>query len=67
MVKGKLAEAVRITFDRRKTHALPKVLPQPPTSWQTPYNTLAKECGLSGGVNDALAILGKYLSEGDNF
>lgn len=67
MVKGKLAEAVRITFNRRNTHTLPKVLPQPPTSWQTPYNALAKECGLSGGVNDAFAILGKYLSEGDNF
>ncbi len=63
MVKDKLAEAIRMTFDHRKTHTLPKVLPQPPTNWQKPYSALAKECGLSGGVNDAFAILGMYLSE----
>jgi hypothetical protein len=50
-------EAVRITFDRRKTHLLPSVLPAPPAEWQRPYQALALECGLSGLVEDAFTNL----------
>ncbi len=53
----KVAEAIRVTFDRRKTHALPNTLPVPPAEWQKPYQALARECGLSGEVKDALHIL----------
>jgi hypothetical protein len=61
MVEGKVAEAVSITFDRRKAHALPRVLQQPPTGGQKPYDALARECGL---IDGAFAILDTYLSEG---
>jgi hypothetical protein len=64
MGNNKVAEAVRITFDRRKTHDLPKVLPEPSRDWQKPYDALAKECGLSGARDDAFVILDTYLSEG---
>jgi len=50
-------EAVRITFDRRKTHLLPSALPAPPPEWQRPYQALALECGLSGLVEDAFTNL----------
>jgi hypothetical protein len=50
-------EAVRITFDRRKTHSLPSALPAPPSEWQRPYQALALECGLSGLVEDAFTNL----------
>jgi hypothetical protein len=50
-------EAVRITFDRRKTHLLPSALPAPPQEWQRPYQALALECGLSGLVKDAFTNL----------
>src|SRR5271156_4010117 len=63
MAKAKVGEAIRVTFDRRRTHAEPKVLPEPPTDWQKPYDALAKECGLSGAIDDAFAILDTYLSE----
>jgi hypothetical protein len=63
LAKAKVAEAIRVTFDRRGTHALPNRLPQPPTDWQKPYEALAKECGLSGAIDDAFAILDTYLSE----
>jgi hypothetical protein len=53
----KVAEAIRVTFDRRKTHALPNTLPVPPAEWQKPYQALARECGLSEEVKDALHIL----------
>ena len=63
LAKAKVAEAIRVTFDRRGTHAVPKMLPQPPTDWQKPYDALAKECGLSGGIEGAFAVLEKFLSE----
>ena len=64
MGNNKVAEAVRITFDRRKTHGLPKVLLEPPRDWQKRYDALAKECGLSDAIDGAFAILDTYLSEG---
>jgi hypothetical protein len=64
MAKAKVAEAICVTFDRRGTHAVPDVLPQPPIDWQKPYDALAKECGLSGPIDGAFAILDTYLSEG---
>ena len=64
LAKAKVAEAIRVTFDRRGTHVLPNLLPQPPKDWQKPYDALAKECGLSGAIDGAFAILDTYLSEG---
>jgi hypothetical protein len=63
LAKAKVAEAIRVTFDRRGTHAVPNVLPPPPTNWQKPYDALAKECGLSGAIDGAFASLDKYVSE----
>lgn len=39
--KAQVGEAIRITFDRRETHATPMVLPQPPSDWKKPYDALA--------------------------
>jgi hypothetical protein len=64
LVKAKISEAIRVTFNRRGTHAMANVLPQPPGNWQKPYDALAKECGLSGAIDTAFAILDTYLSEG---
>jgi hypothetical protein len=55
--RNKVSEAIRVTFERRKTHALPNVLPVPPADWKKPYEALARECGLSGQVEDAFAVL----------
>jgi hypothetical protein len=38
--------ALRLTFERRSTHALPANLNAPPEEWQTPFQALAEECGL---------------------
>jgi len=64
LARAKVAEAIRVTFNRRGTHAVPKVLLQPPTDWQKPYEALAIECGLSRAIGGAFAILDAYLSEG---
>jgi hypothetical protein len=57
LARSKVAEAIRVTFERRKTHALPNALPVPPADWQKPYDALARECGLSGQTEDAFEIL----------
>lgn len=57
LARNKVSEAIRLTFERRKTHALPSVLPAPPAEWQKPYEVLARECGLSGDVEDAFETL----------
>jgi hypothetical protein len=61
--KARVDEAIRLTFDRRGTHTLPKALPKPPSDWKKPYDALAKECGLSGTVDGAFAILDVYLRD----
>jgi Nucleotidyl transferase AbiEii toxin, Type IV TA system len=61
--KGEVREAIRLTFDRRETHTLPNALPKPPSDWKKPYDALAKECGLSGTVEGAFAILDEYVRD----
>jgi hypothetical protein len=61
LTADKVAEAIRITFERRRTHALPNSLPVPPIEWQKPYEALARECGIPGQVEDAFAILRIFL------
>jgi hypothetical protein len=57
LANEKIAEAIRITFERRKTHSLPNMLRVPPAEWQRSYEALARECGLSGQVEDAFEVL----------
>ena len=61
--KARLREAIRLTFDRRGTHTLPKTLPHPPIDWQKPFEALAKECRLSEGIDSAIGALEKFLNE----
>jgi hypothetical protein len=59
--KAKVREAIRVTFDRRGTHTVPKAVPRPPTDWQKPYEALARECNLSGQLEDAFAGLRDFM------
>jgi hypothetical protein len=52
-----VSDAIRLTFERRKTHMLRNDLPVPPGEWQKPYAALARECGLSESVDGAFEIL----------
>jgi hypothetical protein len=38
--------AVDATFQRRGTHPVPDVVPEPPSGWAKPFTALAVECGL---------------------
>lgn len=43
---AQVLKAIRATFQRRKTHEIPTMLPSPPPSWSKPFGEMAKECGL---------------------
>jgi hypothetical protein len=38
--------AVDATFQRRGTHPVPDIVPEPPSGWAKPFAALAAECGL---------------------
>jgi hypothetical protein len=61
LTNDKVAEAIRVTFGRRKTHASPNALALPPAQWQKPYEALARECGISGQVEDAFAVMQMFM------
>jgi hypothetical protein len=61
LAHNKVTEAIRVTFERRKTHSLPDTLPVPPAEWQNPYRALARECDLSGQVENAFAVLQMFM------
>jgi hypothetical protein len=56
-----LREAVRLTFDRRKTHAIPQTLIPPPESWENQFIVLASECGLSSGMEESFKQVEAFL------
>jgi hypothetical protein len=57
----RLRQALRATFERRRTHALPAALEPPPVSWRMPYAALAAECHLDPTeISEAFALVSAY-------
>ena len=48
--RRRVINALHLTFDRRRTHALPTSLSVPPPEWQTPFRALAEEGGLQTDI-----------------
>ncbi|HEV2486282.1 MAG TPA: nucleotidyl transferase AbiEii/AbiGii toxin family protein [Terracidiphilus sp.] len=48
--RQRAVNALRLTFARRNTHALPASLSAPPEDWQTPFQALAEECGIDSKI-----------------
>ena len=44
--KALVVKAIEATFERRKTHSIPKVLPAPPAAWEGAYAEMAADCGV---------------------
>jgi hypothetical protein len=61
--QAQLVEAVRLIFDRRKTHAIPSKLVPPPESWENQFTVLATECGLTSGIEESFVEVESFLSK----
>ena len=57
-----LAEALRMTFDRRKTHTIPSTLVPPPESWDGQFRALATDCGIASGMDDCFHEVQTFLA-----
>jgi hypothetical protein len=58
-----ILNALRLTFERRGTHPLPETLEAPPLEWATPFQTLAKECGLLPDLTAVFERVRKFFEE----
>lgn len=57
----RLYQALRITFERRGTHALPATLPKPPSTWRPAYRKLALEVGLDPDIRIGHQLVAAFL------
>jgi len=55
--KTKTAAAVRATFAKRGTHAVPAELDAPPREWGPVFDALAKECGLAMKIREGFVVV----------
>jgi len=60
--KTLLKKAIKATFERRNTHALPSTFPEPPASWTSTFERLAEECGIARDLNVGHRKINTYLS-----
>ena len=60
--RQRILDALRLTFERRRTHDLTSLLP-PPADWQIPFQALAEECGLPTDVAAVFAGVQEFLEE----
>jgi hypothetical protein len=51
LVPPRVADALRLTFEGRKTHALPSEVPPPPSDWRGRFRALAEECALPADID----------------
>lgn len=57
-----LLAALQATFEERGTHKMPVAVPNPPSSWSSPYARMAAEVGLATTkISDGLVIAGHLL------
>jgi hypothetical protein len=55
--------ALRLTFERRNTHALPTSLNVPPEEWQRPFHALAEQCGLLTNIAAVFEIVCTFFEK----
>ena len=55
------AEAMHLTFKRRRTHEFPLALVEPPRDWQGRFLTLAQECQLAGDMDTVFSDVEEFF------
>ena len=59
---ARLPEAIRETFQRRKTHDVPPALIPPPASWSGPFSEMAAECDLEPDLDKHFGVVAQFFS-----
>lgn len=54
-------ECLKKTFERRNTHMLPSVLPDPPKNWESKYKNLASKIDVSVSIEEAFEFVSNYF------
>ena len=62
MNASRLPQAIRETFQRRKTHGVPPSLAAPPASWSKPFSEMAVECGLEPKMEKQFEVVAQFFS-----
>jgi len=62
MSAARLPNAIRETFQRRKTHEIPPALASPPATWSKPFAEMAVECGLEPNMERHFEVVAKFFS-----
>jgi hypothetical protein len=55
------ADALLLTFQRRRTHELPAVLVEPPRDWERRFLALAEECQLEGDMDTVFSSVEEFF------
>ena len=61
LVEERIQEAVRLTFQRRGTHAFPMSLLAPPADWTKRFDSLAEECRLPKSMDAVFDQVRAYV------
>jgi hypothetical protein len=59
---ARLPNAIRETFQRRKTHEIPAALDSPPGSWSRPFAEMAGECGIAVDMEKHFGMVEQFFS-----
>lgn len=62
LATDRATDALRMTFDRRKTHLLPSELLKPPLEWQRRFQALAEECQLPADIDVVFAEVQAFFN-----
>jgi hypothetical protein len=60
LAANRVLTSVDATFARRRTHAIPRELPVPPSEWERPFSEMAEECQLRHTPLSAHAEVSKF-------
>ncbi len=61
--RQRVLDALRPTFERKATHAMPAELAAPPSDWPPPFRALAAECGLPTDITIVFSSLNQFLEK----
>lgn len=56
-------DAIKITFERRKTHDLPAITPDSPADWKERFENMAKDCELNLNLEQAVELLRSFMKQ----